>query len=282
MKLLSWNIQWGLGVDGRVDLERIANEIRRLGEPDVICLQEVTAGFDDLKANDGADQFDLLARAFPQHCAIMAPAVDFAGSGGRRRLFGNLLLSRYAVATVERHTLPWLTISGHECMPRGLVIATVETPGGPLRIMTTHLEWSSMALRQPQVDAIRSLHHAASLRMAVPAAAGKGGYAPQPLSRSAVLVGDFNMRPREPTRQRLMAAFEAPLTHRFIDSFEVRHPGEAHPISMCLFDQSDGPARCLDYAFCTEDLVSRIVEITYDQTSAASDHQPIVLELDGL
>ncbi|MCU0933013.1 MAG: endonuclease, partial [Thiobacillaceae bacterium] len=41
MKLLSWNIQWGRGLDGRVDLARIAGEIRRIGDFDVICLQEV-------------------------------------------------------------------------------------------------------------------------------------------------------------------------------------------------------------------------------------------------
>lgn len=41
MKLLNWNVQWCRGVDGRVDPGRIANEARRLADPDVFCLQEI-------------------------------------------------------------------------------------------------------------------------------------------------------------------------------------------------------------------------------------------------
>ena len=41
-KVLTWNIQCGLGVDGRVDLVRIADVIRTMADVDVICLQEVS------------------------------------------------------------------------------------------------------------------------------------------------------------------------------------------------------------------------------------------------
>ena len=39
MRLLTWNIQWGRGADGRVDLARTVAAIRAAGEFDVICLQ---------------------------------------------------------------------------------------------------------------------------------------------------------------------------------------------------------------------------------------------------
>src|ERR1700730_4562857 len=45
MRLVNWNIQWGRGVDGRVDLARIVREARALCDFDVLCLQEVTRGF---------------------------------------------------------------------------------------------------------------------------------------------------------------------------------------------------------------------------------------------
>lgn len=281
MRLLTWNIQWGLGVDGMVDLGRIAREIVRLGDPDIVCLQEVTAGFGDLRGNDGADQFAALARVFPGHEAVVAPALDRPGRDGTRRLFGNLLLSRYPVGAIERHPLPWTTVPERECMPRGLVAATVATPSGPLRIMTTHLEWSAEELRTPQIDAIRAVHRDICRRIAMPAKAGEAGYAPPPESASAVLVGDFNMPPGERSRPRLTAPFTEAYAPRLVDAYEALHPGRAHPASMCLFDQSDGPARCLDYIFCTEDLVPRIAIVRYDQTSRASDHQPVLLELSG-
>jgi len=33
--------------------------------------------------------------------------------------------------------------------------------------------------------------------------------------------------------------------------------------------------------FCTEDLAAHIAETTYQQTSQAIDHQPVVLDLEG-
>ena len=56
MQLLSWNIQWCRGVDGRVDPQRIARTIRELADADVICLQEVARGFDTLAGSQGEDQ----------------------------------------------------------------------------------------------------------------------------------------------------------------------------------------------------------------------------------
>ena len=56
MKLLSWNIQWGRGLDGRVDLARILRTIRGLGDFDVICLQEVAVNFPSLPGSQGENQ----------------------------------------------------------------------------------------------------------------------------------------------------------------------------------------------------------------------------------
>ena len=139
MRIMTWNIQWGRGMDGRVDLGRIA-EIVRANDPDIICFQEVASGFGDLAGNDDADQFAALARLFPRHEAHAGIALDVRSSSGTRKTFGNLLLSRLPVASVRRHALPWSTVDGRECMPRGLIEAVIETPGGPLRVMTTHLE----------------------------------------------------------------------------------------------------------------------------------------------
>ena len=41
MRLATWNIQFGRGVDGRVDLERVVEHLHRFTEFDVLCLQEV-------------------------------------------------------------------------------------------------------------------------------------------------------------------------------------------------------------------------------------------------
>ena len=41
-KIVSWNIQNGLGVDGKLSISRTAETIRELADADIICLQEVS------------------------------------------------------------------------------------------------------------------------------------------------------------------------------------------------------------------------------------------------
>jgi endonuclease/exonuclease/phosphatase family metal-dependent hydrolase len=40
---VTWNIQWGRGVDGRAYLDRIVGHARRVSDFEVLCLQEVAA-----------------------------------------------------------------------------------------------------------------------------------------------------------------------------------------------------------------------------------------------
>ncbi|MFZ5473055.1 MAG: endonuclease/exonuclease/phosphatase family protein, partial [Pseudomonadota bacterium] len=76
MRLLTWNIQWGRGMDGRVDLARMAAVIRSHGAFDVICLQEVAVNFADLPGSRGEDEVAELRRLFAGYEVIYAPAVD--------------------------------------------------------------------------------------------------------------------------------------------------------------------------------------------------------------
>src|ERR1700755_3269898 len=78
MRLVDWNIQWGRGVDGRVDLARIVAEAKALHDFDVLCLQEVTRGFHEseqaggLAGRPGADQFAELEALIPRATVIHA------------------------------------------------------------------------------------------------------------------------------------------------------------------------------------------------------------------
>jgi endonuclease/exonuclease/phosphatase family metal-dependent hydrolase len=98
MKLITWNIQWALGVDGRMDPARVVSHARAMADFDVLCLQEVSDNFPELAANDGADQFAAFARLLPDYTAIDGIALDIADEKGRRKRFGNMILSRLPVA----------------------------------------------------------------------------------------------------------------------------------------------------------------------------------------
>ena len=61
MKIVTYNIQYGRGKDGRFDLDRIAEEV---AGADLIALQEVERFW---TRSGGADQPRLVARRFPEH-----------------------------------------------------------------------------------------------------------------------------------------------------------------------------------------------------------------------
>ncbi|WP_262267863.1 endonuclease/exonuclease/phosphatase family protein [Microvirga yunnanensis] len=278
LRIITWNIQWGLGIDGNVDLRRLVDEARAIADFDVLCLQEVSDNFSDLKGNDGGNQFAELAGLLPNYTAVEGVALDVPDGAGRRRRFGNMILSRLPVAQVLRHTLPWEAAPTRN-MPRLLLEATVETRSGPLRVMTTHLEYSSDKLRRAQVEGIREAHRCACERVAIPREDGPGTYARFPTSASAVLTGDFNMRPPDPAKQRISEPFGHGVP-ALRDAWQVAYGAQPHPTSFCLFEQSNGPPHCCDFVFVTDDIASRVRRIAYDQETQASDHQPVLLELD--
>ena len=62
MRVVSWNIHWGCGKDGRIRIHAMIDVLRRLN-PDVICLQEVAANHPELEGSASANQFKQLAGA---------------------------------------------------------------------------------------------------------------------------------------------------------------------------------------------------------------------------
>lgn len=276
MRLITWNIQWARGMDGRVDPRRIIQHARQMADFDVLCLQEIAANFPDLDGNDETDQFALFAGLLPGFTAVEAVGVDVDdGKGGRKR-FGNLLLTRYPVAQALRHLLPWEAAPTRN-MPRTLIEAVAITPLGPVRLMTTHLEYSSPVLRAAQVEGIRQAHRMAVARHALPREAGPHTYRMTPASPSAVLTGDFNMRPDDPVLARLMAPFEDE-TPPLRDLWPAVMGEEPHPPTACLFDQTHGEPGCLDFVLATPDLATRARRIVCDVETQVSDHQPILVE----
>lgn len=266
MRLLSWNVQWCRGMDGRVDPKRIAAEAKR-AEPDVFCLQEIARNFPEMAGSAGEDQVEVLKREMPGYEAFFVSAIDIPGSKGRRR-FGNLVLSRLPVGRVLRHLLPWPPAPEVQSMQRAAVEVTVQAPFGPLRVTTTHLEYYSKNHREAQIDRLLALHAeacAAHLRVTEP-----GSYESFDRSKSALVCGDFNLPPSDSHHQKM-------LDGGFVDAWQALNPGKPRQDTFHLFD-GEKPY-CCDYIFVTPDLVPRLKSIRIDTQTQASDHQPVILDL---
>jgi endonuclease/exonuclease/phosphatase family metal-dependent hydrolase len=282
MKLATWNIQWGRGADGRVDLGRIVDDARRFGDFDVLCLQEVSAGVPELAGCDGRDQFVEIATRLPGYTAVSGIAIDGLGASGRRRQFGNMILSRYPVMQVFRHLLPWPPDPGVLSMQRIALETTLATPLGPLRVTTTHLEYYSAKQRHAQVIRLRELQqeavaHAHAPRIAEPS---DGPFFGSVRAAPAILTGDFNFLPDSPERALLMSAID-PSTPSYQDTWEATHRGEQHAPTVGLHDKKQWPDApfTFDYIFASSDLMPRVRRTAVDAVSAASDHQPMMIEL---
>jgi endonuclease/exonuclease/phosphatase family metal-dependent hydrolase len=281
MKLVTWNVQWCLGVDGRVDPERIVREARDFADFDVLCLQEVACNFPALKGSAGEDQFARLAAALPGYTATAGIAVDTAAPDGSRRRFGNMILSRLPVHQVTRVRLPWPVDPAVRNMPRMLLEATVEAPFGLVRVMTTHLEYYSALQREAQAEAVRARHAEACelARRDRGIDRSEGPFHSLPQTPSAILTGDFNCRVGDPAYLRMTAPFDerAPA---FADAWTTLHPGVEHAPTVGVHDREQWPVPfACDYVFATSDLRSRLRDIAVDARTSASDHQPVRVEL---
>lgn len=283
MNLISWNIQWCRGVDGRVDPGRIIEHARRLADFDILCLQEVASNFGMLGGSQGEDQFRLLADLLPDFTGVPGVAVDIPDGTGGRRLFGNMIFSRYPVQRILRHQMPYPAEPGRKTMPRMLIEAVVEAPFGLVRIMTTHFEYNSQRQRLAAIEAIRAVQQEASRfeRDDRQQVGDEGTFKWFPRPSAAILTADFNMRLDNPAFARLEAPLEdgAP---GFRNAWQARYGDREHPQTVGIYDHEQWPeAHACDFIYVSENLCPRLKAVAVDQQTAASDHQPILITLDG-
>ena len=157
MKLITWNIQWCRGCDGRVNPARVSKVVREMADFDVLCLQEVARNYPGLPGSSGENQYETLAGLFPEHTLVKGVAMDVLGPHGDWREFGNALITRLPILQVFRHLLPWPADAAAPSMQRSAIEVVLDLPSGPLRVTTAHLEYYSAKQRAAQLERLREL-----------------------------------------------------------------------------------------------------------------------------
>jgi len=286
MKLASYNIQYGIGMDGRFDPARIAASI---ADADIIALQEVTRGF---ARNGHVDLVAEMAGFFPEYfhafaapCDVFVGMVEIEGRKVERRFqFGNMVLSRWPILTVRSLLLPRSRTFDRLNLQRGAIEAVIDAPGGPLRVYSVHLDHVSPDERIRQIRFLKD--RAMNFQSEGGALTGGGGFglADPPLAGDFIMLGDFNMIPESPEYLDMVGHCDsdgqrALRADRPVDALARFGAVTAGSYTWAKPPGEGTETMHLDHAFVNPQLVPRLVSAGVDHEALGSDHFPIRLEL---
>src|SRR5215218_7103460 len=127
LRVMTYNIHVGVGMDKKLDLQRIADVINK-EKPDLVGLQEVDRG---VKRTEGKDEIAELAAMTNMDFAF-APNLDY--QGGK---YGVAILSRLPI----RNTVHLMFENKREAERRGMLKVEVDVGGRKVNFVTTHLDY---------------------------------------------------------------------------------------------------------------------------------------------
>jgi len=292
VKLVSYNIQYGFGSDGRYDLARIASAV---AGADIIALQEVERHW---SRTNHDDQPALLAELLPAYYFVYGPAFDMDASsadGGlvtnRRRQFGTMLLSRYPIVWSRLHSLPMRRMIDPLNTRNAALEGMIRTPVGPLRFLSLHLAHVGVAERLEQINYLMAQHH----RCVVEGGPWSGvddepdrnwtcGEPEPECPAEAIWLGDFNSEAGSAEYLRIIG--ETPY-HRgaryhggFCDAAVAAGvpSGSLHTHVKTI----DGETRLrqLDHCFVSPVLAPRVHCVMAMNDELGSDHHPLWIDID--
>jgi endonuclease/exonuclease/phosphatase family metal-dependent hydrolase len=188
---MTYNIQHGRGMDGKINLERIATVILREGA-DIVALQEVDRGVERTDRRDLAAELGALTGMTP----IFSNNFHFQGGE-----YGNAILTRFPVITWSNTHLARVGQSEQ----RGVLQAVLEVHGRPLLLMNTHIDH-----RKDDAERLLNIQEFLNLR--------------EERARLPVIFGgDFNDVPGSPVHQEM--------SRRFLDVWELAGTGPGFTFS---------------------------------------------------
>jgi endonuclease/exonuclease/phosphatase family metal-dependent hydrolase len=241
LRVLTYNIHHGEGVDGRFDLERTARVITEQ-QPDLVAVQEVDV---KTRRSGGVDQAAELARLTGMHTAF-GKARDYQGGD-----YGQALLSRFPVENFRVHALP-----GDPASERRIALSATVRPWGrgpAVRFVGTHLHHLP--------DEANRLQQAAELNRLFAGAED---------DTATILAGDLNAEPASETMGMLLARWwDAAARAEGISPEEMGARQLTYP--------SNEPRKRIDYVLVRPTGGAwRVLSTRVITETVASDHSPVL------
>jgi endonuclease/exonuclease/phosphatase family metal-dependent hydrolase len=285
MKFASFNVQYGVGLDGKFDPERIVGAVRGA---DVVAMQEVTR---NLPRNSHADLPEIFSALMPDYYHVFgAGTVAEGGSGiveGRMHMrfteFGNMVLSRYPILATRNLLLPRSRTYDRLNIQRSALECLIAAPTGPVRAYSVHLDHRNPAERIAQIEFLKDCLSNYARDGGAVTGGVEFGFPDLPHTDDYVVMGDFNMMPEQPEYVAMVGPKDlyygrtasAAFPTDALDALGKRMPADY------TWEEPGHPQirQYLDYCFVSGTLVPRLKDGWVDEGCIASDHKPVWVEI---
>jgi len=240
-RIMTYNVHRCVGVDGRLDVGRVAAVIAQC-RPDIVALQELDVG---RARTGGVDQAHAIAArlgmSFHFHAALQVA----------EERYGDAILTTAPLKLIKAGPLPGSpTIRGLE--PRGALWVEVQIEGRAVQIVNTHL---GLVPHEQRVQATRL--------------AGPEWLGHPDCADPAILLGDFNATARYAAYRTLAAGLK---DARVAAAAGGRRAPPTFP--------SRFPVLAIDHIFVSKSIeVSAVTTPVHGLMRLASDHLPLMADL---
>jgi endonuclease/exonuclease/phosphatase family metal-dependent hydrolase len=192
LRVMTYNIHVGVGMDKRLDLARVA-EVIKYERPDLVGLQEVDRG---VERTGRRDEIAELARMVGMEYAF-APNLNFQGGW-----YGVAVLSHFPILATDHRRYA----NRREAERRGFIRAEVDAGGQRVNFVTTHLDY--------QHDGERLFETGQLMR------------ALEQVTTPLIVVGDLNDEPSGSSYRLMLTRFEDAWTESGADERGLTFPSD--------------------------------------------------------
>ena len=250
LRVLSYNIHYGVGMDSEKNLQRIADVINELN-PDIVGLQEVADSTMVATLGQMTNMFGVFGASTEKEPPNLFNLLGIPIPKAQLH-YGDGILSKYPFQYIGNLSIPSASSSRYEAMCIELEITTERTKKRSVRFITTHFDYletiGSNAAREASVEVIEE------------------AFVDDSLGITYILTGDLNATPNSSILERL----------------ERKGWVQEDLGKKILTVPSVAPVKQIDYVLVRPKTKWRIVDIIVVEEEQASDHRPILMTLEPI
>lgn len=248
LRVLSYNIHYGVGMDSNKDLKRIADVINRLN-PDIVGLQEVADSNMTATISHLTDMIGVFGASTEKETPNLYHLLDIPVPESQL-FYGDAILSKYPFRYLGNLSIPSASSSRYEAMCVDVNFSEKYGEETMVRFITTHFDYlrtiGSEYARKAAIEVIETAFINDSLNIPY------------------ILTGDLNATPRS-----------APLKLLEEKGWVIENAGKE-----LATVPSISPQKQIDYVLVRPKRRWRIIDVSVIEEELASDHRPILMTLE--